>query len=100
MPGLYGPVIRPKRVRLTAYNLKGECFDQDVDGLFARVVQHETDHLDGVLFTDRMTETNRMKALDALDEFETEFQSRRDVGQIPADDAILQRLKDWESKYG
>jgi peptide deformylase len=50
LPGLYGPVIRPKEVRINAYNLSGQEFEADVSGLFARCVQHELDHLDGVLF--------------------------------------------------
>ncbi|MCB9922884.1 MAG: peptide deformylase [Planctomycetaceae bacterium] len=99
LPGLYGNVVRPKKVRINAYNLQGEEINTDVDGLFSRVVQHETDHLDGVLFIDRMTESAKVEIEGELDVFETEFNSRRETGGIPDNDAIAARLNDWEAKY-
>ena len=99
LPGLYGKVKRPKRVLVNAYNSQGEELQIDVDGLLARVIQHDTDHLDGVLFIDRLSETGRLEAEDALDEFETEFRSRRTTGGIPDDETIASRLNDWEAKY-
>ncbi len=57
----------------------------ELDGFLARVVQHETDHLDGILFTDRMSTTGRLAVADVLDEFETDFASRRQYGEIPDD---------------
>ena len=47
-------VPRANRVRLKAYNRQGRLVDLEAQGLPARVIQHETDHLDGVLFFDRM----------------------------------------------
>ena len=99
MPGLYGNVVRPKKVRVNAYNMQGEEINADVAGLFSRVVQHETDHLDGVLFIDRMTESAKIDIDGELDMFETEFNSRRETGGIPADAAIAARLSEWEEKY-
>ena len=99
LPGLYGNVTRPKKVRVNAFNLQGEEVRADIDGLFARVVQHETDHLDGVLFVDRMSETAKIEVESELDLFVTEFQSRRDAGGVPDDKAIAERLKEWETKY-
>src|SRR5262249_55063946 len=58
-PGMYGQVKRAAKVEIEAFDLKGECFQYSLDDLAARAVQHETDHLDGVLFTDRMTEAAR-----------------------------------------
>lgn len=55
LPGLYAPVRRPEKIRINAYNLVGQEITYDLDDLFARVVQHETDHLDGVLFIDRLS---------------------------------------------
>lgn len=99
LPELYGPVKRPKQVRLNAYGLDGQEIQADVEGLFARVVQHESDHLDGVLFTDRMSETARLDVEDALAEFEADFHSRRATGEIDSDEAIAARLADWEARY-
>lgn len=51
VPGLYGPVRRPSEVRVKALNLNGEIFELRTSGLFARAIQHENDHLQGILFT-------------------------------------------------
>ncbi|QDU95859.1 Peptide deformylase [Lignipirellula cremea] len=99
IPGLYGPVKRPKQVNITAYNLQGEEISATVTGLLARVVQHETDHLDGVLFPDRMSETSRADALPILEEFEINFESQRQTGGIPDDATIALRLAELERKY-
>lgn len=99
LPGLYANVIRPKKVRVQAYNLRGEEINRDIDGMLARVVQHETDHLDGVLFIDRLAETAKTEILDELDEFETDFHSRRATGGVPDDAAIAARIADWEARY-
>jgi len=99
LPGLYGQVIRPKQVRINAYGLDGKEIQQDVTGLFARCVQHELDHLDGVLFPDRMSGAARADILEGLDEFEAEFKSRRETGGIGSDDEIAKRWAEWESRY-
>ncbi len=99
LPGLYAPVVRPATVRVKAYDLGGTLFDADVDGLFGRVIQHETDHLDGVLFIDRLTEMRRHDVAGALSEFELEFRSRREQGGIGSDEQILAGLAEWEARY-
>jgi len=99
LPELYGPVKRPKQIRVNAYGLDGQEIQADLDGLFARVVQHELDHLDGVLFVDRMSETSRLEVIDELDEFATEFASQRETGGIPSDEEIARRRAEWEKKY-
>ena len=99
IPELYGPVKRPKLVQVDAYSLGGEELQGVLDGMLARVVQHELDHLDGVLFTDRMAPSARMEIDAELEEFETDFHSRRATGEIPSDEVIAARLRDWETKY-
>ncbi|MEZ6113781.1 MAG: peptide deformylase [Pirellulaceae bacterium] len=99
LPGLYGPVIRPKQVRITAYTMSGEAIDATVSGLLARVVQHETDHLDGVLFFDRMPPSRQTKLRGPLSDFEAEFTNRRKVGEIPEDMELARRLTEWEQRY-
>jgi peptide deformylase len=54
IPGLRAAVPRFERIRLTATGADGEPIDKELSGFEARVVQHETDHLDGVLYTMRM----------------------------------------------
>jgi peptide deformylase len=67
--------------------------------LFARCVQHELDHLDGVLFVDRVNPTLMVELRPALDDFEIEFRSRRATGGIPEDSEIMARLAEWEKRY-
>ena len=99
LPGLYGNVIRPKQVRVNAYSLDGKEFHADVSGLMGRCIQHETDHLDGVLFTDRMNPTARTDIAFDLHEFETAFESRRATGGIPTDEQIAAQMAELERKY-
>lgn len=54
VPGLRGLVPRHARVRYRALGLDGDIIDREVDGFHARVVQHECDHLDGILYPMRM----------------------------------------------
>ncbi|HEY0523503.1 MAG TPA: peptide deformylase [Stellaceae bacterium] len=56
VPGLRGAVPRHARIRYRGLTLDGETIDRTVDGFHARVVQHECDHLDGVLYLQRMTD--------------------------------------------
>lgn len=69
VPGLFGIVKRPEKIRFKAQNLEGNWLEMDVDGFLARVIQHEIDHLDGILFTTKITkitsgETARKNRLD------------------------------------
>jgi peptide deformylase len=50
----YGMVERPRKVKIKALNENGEPIRKTVTGFFGRVVQHEIDHLDGILFTDKV----------------------------------------------
>ena len=53
IPGVYEKITRPTKVTVSALNENGKPFVLDADGLLARVIQHENDHLDGVLYLDR-----------------------------------------------
>jgi peptide deformylase len=55
IPGIYETLDRPGSARITATDENGERFTLDLSGLAARLVQHETDHLDGILFVDRLS---------------------------------------------
>jgi peptide deformylase len=98
-PELYGPVTRPKQITVQAYNLRGEEIRANLNGMLARVVQHEYDHLDGVVFVDRMSPTARAQVQPTLDEFELSFRALRQTGVIPGDDVIASRLAQWEQRY-
>ncbi len=57
IPGLYGDVERALNVRVEAWDIKGRPVDYEMEGYAAVVVQHEVDHLDGVLFIDKVDES-------------------------------------------
>lgn len=56
LPGMSGRVNRPKRIRVRALGLGGEILDYEAQDFHARVIQHECDHLDGVLYPMRMSD--------------------------------------------
>lgn len=63
LPGLYTHVMRPAAVKIQAWNEKGRPFTFETDGFLARVILHENDHLNGVLFIDRLSAARRERAL-------------------------------------
>lgn len=63
IPGVYSEVIRPKAVTVQAWTLQGRPFKLEAEGLLARVIQHEIDHLRGILFIDHLTEKKRLRVL-------------------------------------
>ncbi len=96
IPGVLGPVVRKEKITIEAYNLQGEQFVGEVDGLFARIVQHEVDHLDGKLFIDRLPPAQAADVREDLEEFEIDFNSKRDCGELPDDNTIAERLTELE----
>ncbi len=97
LPSLYAQVRRPEAITIEAYGLDGREIKLSVDGLFARAAQHELDHLDGVLFIDRLTPAARAEIQDEVEEFEIEFAARRARGEVPGDREIAQELRRLES---
>jgi peptide deformylase len=61
IPGFYEDVVRPERVTVQAKNENGRRVTIEADGLLARIIQHENDHLDGVLFIDRISPDKKEK---------------------------------------
>jgi peptide deformylase len=61
VPKMYERLRRPARVRIQAFTVKGKPFTMEAQGLLARVVQHELDHLDGILFIDRLDDGVRAR---------------------------------------
>ena len=68
LPAVLVDVERPVHVRVRAHNEEGEQIVVEASGLEARVIQHEMDHLDGVLILDRTTRDQRKEAMRALRE--------------------------------
>jgi peptide deformylase len=67
-PGIYGVITRPERVKVRYRDLDWVEKTMDLEGFVARVFQHEFDHLNGVVFVDRMTPADKMKNRQRLDD--------------------------------
>ncbi|MBI3880323.1 MAG: peptide deformylase [Verrucomicrobia bacterium] len=71
-PEIFADITRPEQVEVTALNEKGERITFRAGGLLARAVQHETDHLQGILFIDRMPADTKAELRAELDELHAE----------------------------
>ena len=76
LPGLYYPVRRAQKVWAEGFDVTGHDVTIEAEDLLARVLQHEVDHLDGVLFIDRLAADHRTQAMAAL--------RNQTLGLIPA----------------
>jgi peptide deformylase len=63
VPEIYDEVERPGRVRVRYLDYDGQCVEEDADGLYAVCIQHEIDHLNGVLFIDHLSRLKRQRAV-------------------------------------
>jgi peptide deformylase len=77
LPGVVMPVERALRVRVRGFDESGEPVDRQVEGMEARVIQHEHDHLEGVLIIDRTSRSARAAAL-------RELRDREEAGLVGA----------------
>jgi peptide deformylase len=84
LPGIVVDVERPLHVRAHAVDVRGEPLSIEASGLEARVIQHEVDHLDGVLMLDRTERDQRKAALKALREGGTYAPERAEAEEVAA----------------
>jgi peptide deformylase len=66
VPDIYDDVERPNKVKLRYLDYDGKQIEEDAEGLYAVCIQHEMDHLEGVLFIDHLSRLKREKALQRL----------------------------------
>lgn len=71
VPGLRGVVPRWKHLRYSGWDAQGNFFERDVEGFHARVVQHECDHLEGILYPMRIRDFSRFGFTDVLESGQT-----------------------------
>ncbi|MSR79786.1 MAG: peptide deformylase [Gemmataceae bacterium] len=91
-PGLFQRVRRAKSVKVQAYNINGEAVEIEATGLASRAWQHEIDHLNGVLFVDKMSLVSRIASKTSLGEMESEFRLAQKNGEVPKDLELGQLL--------
>lgn len=64
VPGVYGRVSRPLKIKVKAQDIKGDPIRLTLEGFPARVLQHEIDHMNGVIFLDHVKETSQLFNID------------------------------------
>jgi peptide deformylase len=99
-PDLYQKIRRAKTVTVQAYNLEGQAVEVTASELPSRILQHEIDHLHGVLFIDNMGTIGRLASRSALRKFESDYHKAQEKGDIPSDDAIRKMLDELERRQG
>ena len=67
VPGMYANVVRPMAVKVQAWNEKGRPFTMEAQGILARAILHEYDHLEGILFIDRIPEQKRNRIIEKIE---------------------------------
>ncbi|GJM11993.1 MAG: peptide deformylase [Pseudohongiella sp.] len=67
VPGFYETVSRPRAVKITAQDVKGERFELEAEGILATCIQHEIDHLNGKLFVDYLSTLKRQRIRSKLE---------------------------------
>ena len=67
VPDIYADVDRPKACRVRWQDLAGQVHEEDMEGMLATCIQHEMDHLEGILFIDHLSRLKRSMALKKLD---------------------------------
>jgi len=97
-PGLYQKVKRAKTIKVHAYDLKGQKIEKVISDLEARAWQHEIDHLNGVLFIDKMGMIGKMASRGTIKNFEKKFRRAQERGEIPPDAELETVLAALERK--
>lgn len=83
-PGLFYPAPRPLRALVTGVDVHGEALRLDGEGLLARVLLHEIDHLNGILFLDHLARHDRKDALRRIRRGELEHPPQTPPAEVPA----------------
>ena len=89
IPLVRGKVLRSQRVKVRALGLDGQPFEQELQDLGARAVEHELDHLDGILFISRLGAAERLQVGRQLKKLEKEYKQKKVLGAGPAGRTLL-----------
>lgn len=84
-PGITGTVVRPETVLIKALDRAGEEFTLETDGLLAKVIQHEYDHINGVLFIDKLQDFEKQTIKDDLKSLRKRTLKRRQSRALSAE---------------
>src|SRR5262249_51174432 len=96
-PELFQKIRRAKTVTVQAYNLEGQAIEITCSDLPSRILQHEIDHLDGVLFIDKMGTIAKLSSRGSLRALENDYRRAQERGESPPDADILKMLAALEA---
>ena len=98
-PEIRAPVVRAAEIELEGISLEGKPQRFTWKGLLARAVQHETDHLKGVSFIERLSEPAFLEVREQLANLETQFETDQRLGLIPPNEEIEAQIAQWVKKW-
>lgn len=96
LPEIFGPVTRATKIIVDAFDLHGRQFELELEDLHARVVQHEYDHVEGVMFTDRVPPAELQKIQPLINDLELQFRNRQKEGTAESDEQLKTKLLQLE----
>jgi len=76
-PGIYAEVERPDRCTVKAFDVEGNPIEAEYEGFVSRIIQHEFDHLEGVLLVDRMSPADKLRHKAALQELVDDYKAAK-----------------------
>jgi len=95
IPDIYGDVERAKRITVRAMGIDGAMLEREAEGLLARAIQHEIDHLHGKLFIDYLSFLKRRSALARWDDLKDRYPGQRRV-LTPGSSPVVDRAHEDE----
>lgn len=98
LPEIYGSVTRAEKITVEAFDLEGREFAMELNGLPGRVVQHENDHLDGVMFTDRIDEKTLNDLQPLLDDLTGQMERQQSEGELAEEASLIAELQRLETE--
>ena len=98
-PEIHAHVVRAAEIELEGISLEGKPQRFTWKGLLGRAVQHEVDHLKGVSFVERLSESVFVEIRERLAELETQFETDQRLGLIPPSEEIEAQIARWEGKW-
>ena len=93
LPKIYSDVERPAEITIDAFDMNGQSRKRKIKGFLARVLQHEYDHVEGFLFTDRIDEDQHDEIYEEILLVAEQFRMQQAGGEYSSDEAILAALQ-------
>jgi len=93
LPKIYSDVERPAEITIDAFDLNGQSNKRKIKGFLARVIQHEYDHIEGYIFTDRIDEDQHDEIYEEILLVAEQFRKQQQAGEYATDESILAALQ-------